>query len=91
MRTPIGTAIEEAAMKSKKILSSIMVVSMLLSVSACGKKSESTTAAPETSAAETKAESQVPELDGYKLLWNDEFDGDKMDESKWNYEPHEPG
>lgn len=78
-------------MKSKKILSSIMVVSMLLSVSACGKKSESTTAAPETSASETKAESQVPELDGYKLLWNDEFDGDKMDESKWNYEPHEPG
>lgn len=33
----------------------------------------------------------VPELEGYTLLWNDEFEGDALDESIWNYEPHEPG
>ena len=34
---------------------------------------------------------KTPDIDGYKLLWSDEFDGKKMDEKKWNYEPHEPG
>ncbi|MCR4703628.1 MAG: family 16 glycosylhydrolase [Saccharofermentans sp.] len=34
---------------------------------------------------------ETPQLEGYKLLWSDEFDGKKMDEKKWNYEPHEPG
>ena len=76
-------------MKKNRIISSILVASMLFSLSACGKKKEES---KETSA-ETPAqtEAQVPQLDGYNLLWNDEFDGDKMDESKWNYEPHEPG
>lgn len=36
-------------------------------------------------------ESSIPEYDGYDLLWNDEFDGDKLDMNMWNYEPHEPG
>ena len=60
-------------MKSKKIISSIMALSMLLSLSSCAGKTK------------------TPELDGYKLLWSDEFDGNKLDETKWNYEPHEPG
>ena len=41
------------------------------------------------SAAEDSGE--VPELKGYDLLWHDEFDGSALDESIWNYEPHEPG
>ncbi|MBP0972870.1 MAG: glycoside hydrolase family 16 protein, partial [Oscillospiraceae bacterium] len=43
--------------------------------------------------AETEAatEAEVPELPGYTLLWNDEFNGDALDETIWNYEPHEPG
>ena len=28
---------------------------------------------------------------GYKEVWADEFDGDKLDESSWNVETHEPG
>lgn len=36
-------------------------------------------------------QADVPELDGYTLLWNDEFNGDSMNEDIWNYEPHEPG
>lgn len=37
------------------------------------------------------ADAEVPQLDGYTLLWHDEFNGDAMDESKWSYDPHEPG
>ena len=60
-------------MKSKKIISSILALSMLLPLASCAGKTK------------------TPELDGYKLLWSDEFDGNKLDETKWNYEPHEPG
>ncbi|MBO7565041.1 MAG: family 16 glycosylhydrolase [Clostridiales bacterium] len=78
-------------MKNKKILCFILAVSLLLSLTACGKKETTQTSA--SSATETKEETKAaaPEIEGYKLLWYDEFDGDKMDESKWNYEPHEPG
>ena len=33
----------------------------------------------------------VPDYEGYSLLWNDEFDGKTLDETKWNREVHEPG
>ena len=48
------------------------------------------TTAPETTAPKPAA-TEAPELDGYNLLWHDEFDGDTLDESLWNYEPHAPG
>lgn len=37
------------------------------------------------------AEEEVPQIDGYQLLWHDEFNGTEMDETIWNYEPHAPG
>ena len=37
------------------------------------------------------ADEEVPQLDGYDLLWHDEFNGSEMDETIWNYEPHAPG
>ncbi|MBR3463662.1 MAG: family 16 glycosylhydrolase [Clostridiales bacterium] len=61
-------------MKNKKIISSILALSMLLLMAGCGAK-----------------KTETPQIDGYKLLWSDEFDGKEMDQSKWNYEPHEPG
>ena len=36
-------------------------------------------------------EEEVPQIDGYQLLWHDEFNGTEMDETIWNYEPHAPG
>jgi beta-glucanase (GH16 family) len=30
---------------------------------------------------------QAPEGKSFKLVWHDEFDGDKLDESKWTYRP----
>ena len=44
----------------------------------------------DSSGSESK-DTTTPELDGYKLLWSDEFNGDKLDESIWSYDPHEPG
>ena len=38
-----------------------------------------------------KKATQTPSLEGYNLLWSDEFDGDKLDETKWNREKREPG
>ncbi len=39
----------------------------------------------------SKTDEKTPELEGYNLLWSDEFNGTKMDESIWSYDPHEPG
>ena len=85
-------------MKKRKLLCVLLTASMLLSLAAC-KKSEDETTASATSATsqetqqttEAKAESSVPELEGYSLLWNDEFDGADLDESKWTRETRQPG
>ena len=74
-------------MKSKKIISSILTLSMILPMAACTPKPTET----EATTAATAPATETPQLDGYNLLWSDEFDGDVMDETKWNYEPHEPG
>ena len=37
------------------------------------------------------AQEEVPELEGYTLLWNDEFNGDTLDLETWRYEKHQPG
>ena len=52
-------------MKNKKIISSILALSMLVPLASCGKKAE------ETGAAKT----ETPAIEGYNLLWSDEFDG----------------
>lgn len=82
-------------MKKTKLISTCLVVGLMLaSLSGCGdKKSDSdsgNTSAPETEEAAVE-EVEVPEIDGYELLWHDEFSGSSLDENIWNYEPHEPG
>ena len=37
------------------------------------------------------AQSDVPSLSGYNLLWNDEFNGDTLDDGIWNREVRLPG
>lgn len=34
---------------------------------------------------------ETPELEGYDLLWSDEFNGDSLDTSIWNQEVRQPG
>ncbi|MBO4689180.1 MAG: family 16 glycosylhydrolase [Clostridiales bacterium] len=84
-------------MKNRKIVSAILAVTILISLCACEKKESTTIESMDNippSQVESESEvakTETPELEGYNLLWSDEFDGDAMDESKWNYEPHEPG
>ena len=61
-------------MKSKRIISSILAISMLLPMAACGQK-----------------KTETPSIEGYNLLWSDEFEGKELDETKWNRETREPG
>lgn len=62
----------------------------MVSVSGCGNDNTVSTEenVPE---AEIVQEEEAPELEGYSLLWHDEFNGDGLNEDIWNYEPHEPG
>ena len=83
-------------MKSIKALSFIAAMALTAAVTGCGSSKESSVSetAPETAAAESATAAQeedVPEIEGYDLLWNDEFSGSELDQTKWNYEPHEPG
>ena len=80
-------------MKKMKALSFIAALSMLACSVGC---SSNNTDSNSEKATEAKTEApteavDVPEIDGYNLLWNDEFSGSSLDETKWNYEPHEPG
>ena len=44
-----------------------------------------------TQAATEEQTDEVPEIEGYNLLWHDEFDGDELDETIWTREVREPG
>lgn len=75
-------------MNRKQILTMLCAGMLLTGVlSGCGDQAESST----KSTADATSKTEAPKLDGYSLLWNDEFDGTALDESIWNYEPHDPG
>jgi len=87
-------------MSIRKNVCLLVSVLMLFGAAAgCGKKTEPKKEEPtqsENQTAQTAKEAQaavsdIPQYDGYTLLCNDEFDGKALDESIWNYEPHEPG
>jgi len=92
-------------MSLKKITSILMIMAMSLGLVACSSNAVATNTAPsateegieETAEEEVaKAEplatdEETPELEGYNLLWSDEFNGDTLDEAKWTRELREPG
>ena len=91
-------------MKNKRILSisaaAVMLASVLSGCSNAGNSSsstESTTTSTNESTSSTESTSSAPEekpsieIAGYNLLWNDEFDGDKLNEEIWTRELREPG
>lgn len=83
-------------MKKKWILY-ILITCLLATIVACGKddknsETESVTEeTDESTETEEVEEVDTPELEGYNLLWSDEFNKAELDIEKWNMEPREPG
>lgn len=67
-------------MKKKLLCIAGLTGAIMLSLAGCGEKQ-----------ANQVADADVPSLDGYTLLWHDEFNGNKLDTKIWSYDPHEPG
>ena len=78
-------------MKNRKLLSVLLMMTMVTPLCfGCGNTADLT--ATESATAEVEeVKTETPELEGYNLLWSDEFDGTELNTDVWNYEPHEPG
>lgn len=77
---------------NKKILCTAFAATILLT--ACGQSGgngDGTATAEPTTEAATTEQVDVPELEGYNLLWHDEFSGSELDDSIWNMEARQPG
>ncbi len=86
--------------KSLLVLGTVSLLGCSLALSGCGKKDATSGGTdgqtPENQTEEVQLVDQVdqadvPQLEGYNLLWNDEFNGTEMNEDYWSYDPHEPG
>jgi len=87
-------------MKIKRICALISAFTMLTActskedTSSSSSKAEVSSKTESSSVTDSTTDSstdEIPQLDGYDLLWNDEFNGNALDETIWNYEQHEPG
>lgn len=77
-------------MNLKKMLGFTAAVVMVSGIFAgCAKTSPENQPENEPQTSVTKTE--TPELEGYNLLWSDEFDGDTLNEENWNRELRDPG
>jgi len=79
----------------KSFLAITATVSMIFSLTACkdkkgDEKDKNNTEEPMVMENQVD-QSEVPEIEGYTLLWNDEFNGDTLNEEIWNMELREPG
>ena len=87
-------------MMAKKLIATFTTVALLTSFVGCA--NNSSTSQSEQSSVEASAEStadasaaqsvtETPELEGYNLLWSDEFDGDTLNSDLWNIQLRQPG
>lgn len=87
--------------RTRKIISTCLLFAITVTTLAgCGGNAGSTnTAKTETTTIATTAPAwinqtkdvDVPQFEGYSLLWNDEFNGDALNEEIWTRELREPG
>ena len=91
--TDIRAYTEESFMHKKRTLT--MAVSGILCLSfltACSNEAGGETLISDVVTSVTEGAGTVtPEIEGYNILWSDEFDGDTLDETIWNRELREPG
>ncbi|MCQ2516545.1 MAG: family 16 glycosylhydrolase [Saccharofermentans sp.] len=81
----------------RKLISTVLSLALIASIAGCS-STEETDATLEEETMETTidlinqvADEDVPEIEGYSLLWHDEFNGTTLNESIWNRELREPG
>ena len=72
----------------KTVVSTILCAAMITSCTTADPTEPSESETAETSAVET---TPTPELEGYNLLWSDEFDGTELNLDIWTREVREPG
>ncbi len=82
-------------MKKKNVKIVGLVALLLLGVTGCSDKANKKNSEQET-VKESEQKNQtgdedVPQFEGYDLLWHDEFNGTALDDTIWSYDPHEPG
>ena len=65
----------------KKIIAAILACVLL--AAGCGQGNADT--------GKEEARADVPQYEGFRLLWAEEFDGDELSKSDWNRETHEKG
>jgi len=63
----------------------IIIVLMTLGTNVISMAAEKTLATTSVTPVKDHAPSLLPEGLKFKLVWNDEFDGDQLDQSKWGY------
>ena len=67
-------------MKSINLFNVVIVFMILFSFTSCSKDDSTTT-----------PKNNIPEIPGYSLVWNDEFDKTSIDLTKWEYEVNGDG
>ena len=82
--------------KTRRIVGMAVLFAMsMTTLAGCGTTPVATTTATPTTAAPTYVNQtdakDVPQLEGYSLLWNDEFNGDTLNDENWTRELREPG
>lgn len=77
----------------KRLMCTAFAAAMLLTAcsEAAGDSSDNKATTQPTTEAAVEEQVDVPELEGYNLLWHDEFSGSELDDSIWNMEARKPG
>ena len=95
MSNDIGLTLERRTNMNKKLKKCLFLGGCLVAIAgiaaACGKKENDNTSSDNTDEKENVKATPTPELEGYNLLWSDEFDGSELNKENWSYDVHAPG
>jgi len=81
----------------RKLIATILSLTLIFSIAGCATTDETVSETGEETMETAEqlvnqvADEDAPEIEGYTLLWHDEFNGTTLNESIWNRELREPG
>lgn len=71
--------------RNRRITLAVSLVLLAGALAGCGSKDD------KKESNEAESMEQYSYLDGYNMVWNDEFEGDSLNRDDWNVELHDPG